>query len=116
VSYKPINQSFIMMHGGGFFGGPYGGGGFGGMSSRRFEEQYHCYSVAYADKSHLEVRTTCGAGWIGGGRFFYKNKNFNAVGLQSLRSLQGRWVVPESCRRRRRFVVVLAMCIPNHSS
>jgi hypothetical protein len=21
----------------------------------RFEEQYHCYSVAYADKSHLEV-------------------------------------------------------------
>lgn len=27
-------------------------GGFGG--NRRFEEQYHCYSVAYADKSHLE--------------------------------------------------------------
>lgn len=22
---------------------------------RRFEEQYHCYSVAYADKPHLEV-------------------------------------------------------------
>ena len=30
------------------------GGAFG--SNRRFEEQYHCYSVAYADKSHLEVR------------------------------------------------------------
>lgn len=25
------------------------------MPPRRFEEQYHCYSVAYADKSHLEV-------------------------------------------------------------
>lgn len=43
-----------------FFGGGYGsyggsyGGGFG--SNRRFEEQYHCYSVAYADKPHLEVR------------------------------------------------------------
>jgi len=40
-----------------FFGGGYGsyggyGGGFGG--NRRFEEQYHCYSVAYADKPHLE--------------------------------------------------------------
>uniref|UniRef100_A0A7R9WXA3 Uncharacterized protein n=1 Tax=Craspedostauros australis TaxID=1486917 RepID=A0A7R9WXA3_9STRA len=32
-----------------------GAGGMGGYrSSRRFEEQYHCYSVAYADKSHLE--------------------------------------------------------------
>ena len=40
-----------MMHG---WGGGFGGG-FGGHS-RRFEEQYHCYSVAYADKSHLEVR------------------------------------------------------------
>eukprot|EP00527_Entomoneis_sp_CCMP2396_P006209 CAMPEP_0198146698 /NCGR_PEP_ID=MMETSP1443-20131203/30894_1 /TAXON_ID=186043 /ORGANISM="Entomoneis sp., Strain CCMP2396" /LENGTH=69 /DNA_ID=CAMNT_0043810747 /DNA_START=153 /DNA_END=358 /DNA_ORIENTATION=+ len=36
------------------------GGGFmmpganGGFGSRRFEEQYHCYSVAYADKAHLE--------------------------------------------------------------
>lgn len=45
-----------------FFGGGAGGlpgvGGFGmgGIMSRRFEEQYHCYSVAYADKSHLEVR------------------------------------------------------------
>ena len=43
-----------------FFGGGYGsyGGSFGGGygSSRRFEEQYHCYSVAYADKPHLEVR------------------------------------------------------------
>ena len=47
-----------------FFGGP--GGGFGGglpmgaggmMMPRRFEEQYHCYSVAYADKAHLEVRS-----------------------------------------------------------
>lgn len=41
-----------------FFGGGYGsyGGSFGGGygSSRRFEEQYHCYSVAYADKPHLE--------------------------------------------------------------
>jgi hypothetical protein len=62
-------------------GGPYRGGGGGGddaanlaqmmmngiqrggggrmmmMPTRRFEEQYHCYSVAYADKSHLEVCT-----------------------------------------------------------
>jgi hypothetical protein len=42
-----------MMHGWGFSGGGYGAG-FG--SSRRFEEQYHCYSVAYADKPQLEVR------------------------------------------------------------
>ena len=28
----------------------------GGFAPRRFEEQYHCYSVAYADKAHLEVR------------------------------------------------------------
>lgn len=42
-----------MMHGS-FFGGGYGGG-FGAFdSNRRFEEQYHCYSVAYAGKSHLE--------------------------------------------------------------
>jgi hypothetical protein len=41
------------MNGGGFFGAGFGGG-YG--VSRRFEEQYHCYSVAYADKSHLEVR------------------------------------------------------------
>lgn len=38
---------------GGFSGGGFGAGGYG--ASRRFEEQYHCYSVAYADKSHLEV-------------------------------------------------------------
>jgi hypothetical protein len=42
-----------MMNGWGFSGGGYGAG-FG--SSRRFEEQYHCYSVAYADKPQLEVR------------------------------------------------------------
>jgi len=41
-----------------------GGGGFGGgfpgappPPRRFFEEQYHCYSVAYADKAHLEVGT-----------------------------------------------------------
>jgi hypothetical protein len=45
-----------MMHGGGFFGGSFGGGF--GISGRRFEEQYHCYSVAYADKSQLEVSET----------------------------------------------------------
>ena len=48
-----------MMDGGSFFGGGYGGG-FGAFdSNRRFEEQYHCYSVAYAGKSHLEVRNAC---------------------------------------------------------
>lgn len=31
-----------------------GGMGGHGYGMRRFEEQYHCYSVAYADKSHLE--------------------------------------------------------------
>jgi hypothetical protein len=36
-----------MMHGWGFGGGR--------NYARRFEEQYHCYSVAYADKPHLEV-------------------------------------------------------------
>lgn len=41
-----------MMHGWGGFGGL--GGGYPVV--RRFEEQYHCYSVAYADKAHLEVR------------------------------------------------------------
>jgi hypothetical protein len=40
-----------MMHGWGF-----SGGGFGAASNRKFEEQYHCYSVAFADKAHLEVR------------------------------------------------------------
>nr|BAT25223.1 host ubiquitin fusion degradation [Nitzschia sp. IriIs04] len=39
-----------MMHGWGFAGGGFGGG----FGNARFEEQYHCYSVAYADKSHLE--------------------------------------------------------------
>ena len=41
-------------------GGGGGNGRFGGMdmnsNMRRFEEQYHCYSVAFADKAHLEVR------------------------------------------------------------
>lgn len=37
----------------GGFGGAMGGGG-GGFGGRRFEEQYHCYSVAAADKDHLE--------------------------------------------------------------
>lgn len=42
-----------MMNGWGFAGGgAFGAGGF--ASNRRFEEQYHCYSVAYADKAHLE--------------------------------------------------------------
>jgi hypothetical protein len=31
------------------------GGGAMGIPPQRFEECYHCYSVAYADKSHLEV-------------------------------------------------------------
>jgi len=31
------------------------GGGFP-MGRQRFEEQYHCYSVAFAEKPHLEVR------------------------------------------------------------
>jgi hypothetical protein len=35
-----------------------GGGGFPGFhqAPQRFEETYHCYSVAFADKPHLEVR------------------------------------------------------------
>lgn len=35
----------------------FGGGGlFGGFPARQvFEEQYHCFSVAYANKEHLEV-------------------------------------------------------------
>jgi hypothetical protein len=46
----------------GGLGGAMGGGmGIGGIGAgfpamRRFEEQYHCYSVAYADKAQLEVR------------------------------------------------------------
>ena len=43
-----------MMPGWGMPGMMMGGGG--GFAPRRFEEQYHCYSVAYADKAHLEVR------------------------------------------------------------
>jgi len=35
--------------------GHHGGMGGGGFPTRRFEETYHCYSVAYADKAHLEV-------------------------------------------------------------
>jgi hypothetical protein len=31
------------------------GGGFP-AARQRFEEQYHCYSVAFAEKPHLEVR------------------------------------------------------------
>lgn len=31
------------------------GWGFAGAAMRQFEEQYHCYSVAAADKAHLEV-------------------------------------------------------------
>lgn len=49
----------MMMPGGwgfGGMGGLGGGGGHGFPTMRRFEEQYHCYSVAYADKSQLEVR------------------------------------------------------------
>jgi hypothetical protein len=30
-------------------------GGFRGGLPDKFEEQYHCYSAAMADKSHLEV-------------------------------------------------------------
>jgi hypothetical protein len=47
------NNNNKMMHGQGFFGA--GGFGSGYGAPRRFEEQYHCYSVAYADKMHLEV-------------------------------------------------------------
>lgn len=32
----------------------FGGFAFGRAMPSRFEEQYHCYSVAYADKAHLE--------------------------------------------------------------
>ena len=35
----------------------WGAFGMGGGMPRTFEEQYHCYSVAYADKAHLEVST-----------------------------------------------------------
>ena len=44
-----------MFGAGSIFGGA--GGLGGGFPPRQvFEEQYHCYSVAYADKAHLEVR------------------------------------------------------------
>ena len=43
-----LQQELKMMHGWGFAGGRAG-------FPQRFEEQYHCYSVAYADKAHLEV-------------------------------------------------------------
>lgn len=45
------------MFGAGSIFGAVGGGLGGGFPPRQvFEEQYHCYSVAYADKAHLEVR------------------------------------------------------------
>ena len=47
-AYGDAGQLAQMMMGGGFHRG-------GGVMTRRFEEQYHCYSVAYADKAHLEV-------------------------------------------------------------
>jgi hypothetical protein len=37
----------------------WGLGGLGGgfqPARQKFEEQYHCYSVAFAEKPHLEVR------------------------------------------------------------
>jgi hypothetical protein len=40
----------------GGLGGGGGGGGFQGGARQKFEEQYHCYSVAFAEKPHLEVR------------------------------------------------------------
>ena len=45
----------MMMPGGWGFGG-IGGHNHGYPAMRRFEEQYHVYSVAFADKAHLEVR------------------------------------------------------------
>ena len=44
------------------FGG-FGAGAMGGMP-QRFEECYHCYSVAYADKSHLEVSRRVQSSWL----------------------------------------------------
>lgn len=41
-----------MMNGWGFMGMPV---------PQRFEEQYHCYSMACADKGHLEVRWLFGS-------------------------------------------------------
>ena len=56
-----------MMGWGGMIPGGAGGGGF--QPNRRFEEQYHCYSVAYADKAQLEVRLCVwlSFGWVGCG-------------------------------------------------
>jgi hypothetical protein len=46
IAVLPNQQAFtMMMHGWGM-----------GAFPRRFEEQYHCFSVAHADKAHLEVR------------------------------------------------------------
>lgn len=42
-------EYFEIMNGWGFTAGRQ-------VAPQRFEEQYHCYSVAYADKPHLEVR------------------------------------------------------------
>ena len=41
--------------GGGMLRGAMGLRGGSGRLPSKFEEQYHCYSVAYADKAHLEV-------------------------------------------------------------
>lgn len=58
---------------GGYGGG--GGGPFGGglhhhhqHHRQRFEEQYHCYSVAFADKAHVEVSVRGRRGGAGDGR------------------------------------------------
>lgn len=53
-SIELLKKNQIMMPGWGMQGMMGGGGGF---APRRFEEQYHVYSVAYADKAHLEVRS-----------------------------------------------------------
>lgn len=45
-----------MMHGWGMGGAGGGFPGFHHQRPQRFEETYHCYSVAFADKPHLEVR------------------------------------------------------------
>ena len=37
-------------------------GGRGGLPDK-FEEQYHCYSAAMADKTHLEV-SRCRFAWL----------------------------------------------------
>ena len=50
LRYTRTRTRRMMMPGWGF-----GGGGGAGGGARFFEEDYHCYSVAYADKAHLEV-------------------------------------------------------------